>query len=118
MPKYFCSLLALLGVLAADAGYAQTIQAGVKAGIDFSSLPNAGEVIDQIVHLPSTETSSKTGVLFGGFVTYPLRQRMALQPELLFVMKGVKLRESKGRSSRLPAAWKRERRDSNPRPPA
>ena len=96
MQKYFCALVTIVGVLAANAGHAQTIQAGVKVGIDFSSLPNAGEVIDQIVKLPSTETSSKTGVLLGGFVTYPLADRLAFQPELLFVMKGVKLREGNG----------------------
>jgi hypothetical protein len=28
-------------VLVASAGHAQTVQAGVKVGIDFSSLPNA-----------------------------------------------------------------------------
>jgi hypothetical protein len=83
-------------VLAAGAGYAQTVQAGVKVGIDFSSLPNAGQVVDQIVKIPSTETSSKTGVVLGGFVMFPLMDRLAFQPELAFVMKGVKLNEGNG----------------------
>ena len=73
---------------------AQTITTGVKVGIDFSSLPNSGEVIDQIVKQPSTETSSKVGALFGGFVTVPLASRLALQPELQFVGKGTKLNEA------------------------
>jgi len=73
---------------------AQTITTGVKVGIDFSSLPNAGAVIDQIVKQPSTETSSKVGALFGGFVTVPFWNRLALQPELQFVMKGTKLNEA------------------------
>ncbi len=59
-------------VLAASASQAQTVQAGAKIGIDFSSLPNAGEVIDQIVKVPSAETSAKVGATFGGFVTFPL----------------------------------------------
>jgi hypothetical protein len=80
-------------LLAAGASQAQTVQAGVKVGIDFSSLPNAGQVIDQVVKLPSTETSSKTGLVLGGYVMFPLRERLAFQPELSFVMKGVKLNE-------------------------
>jgi hypothetical protein len=80
-------------VLAASASHAQTIQAGVKVGVDFSSLPNAGEVIDQIVKIASTETSSKTGAVLGGFVMFPINDRLAFQPELAFVMKGVKLNE-------------------------
>jgi hypothetical protein len=75
---------------------AQAITTGVKLGIDFSSLPNAGEVIDQIVKQPSTETSSKVGALFGGFVTVPFWNRLSVQPELQFVMKGVKLNEAGG----------------------
>jgi hypothetical protein len=75
---------------------AQTISTGVKVGIDFSSMPNAGEVIDQVVRQPSTETSSKVGALFGGFVTVPFWNRLAVQPELQFVMKGVNLNEAAG----------------------
>jgi hypothetical protein len=59
-------------------------------------MPNAGEVIDQVVKQPSTETSSKVGALFGGFVTVPFWNGFALQPELQFVMKGVNLNEAGG----------------------
>ena len=83
-----------LFVLTAPAIQAQPITTAVKVGIDFSSLPNAGAVIDQIVKQPSTETSSKAGILFGGVVTVPLWNRLALQPELQFVMKGAKLNEA------------------------
>ena len=62
-------LATALCVLGAATVGAQTITTGVRVGIDFSSMPNAGEVIDQIVKQPSTETSSKVGALFGGFVT-------------------------------------------------
>ena len=86
-------LAAALFVCSAPVIQAQTISVGVKVGIDFSSLPNAGEVIDQVVKQPSTETSSKVGALFGGFVTVPFWNRLALQPELQFVMKGAKLNE-------------------------
>ncbi|MGH9140126.1 MAG: porin family protein [Vicinamibacterales bacterium] len=84
----------MLFVCTAPAIQAQPVTTAVKVGIDFSSLPNAGEVIDQIVMQPSTETSSKTGILFGGVVTVPFWNRLALQPELQFVMKGAKLNEA------------------------
>jgi hypothetical protein len=85
---------AALLVLSASMVQAQAITVGVKVGIDFSSLPNAGEVIDQVVKQTSTETSSKVGALFGGIVTVPFWNRLALQPELQFVTKGVKLNEA------------------------
>ena len=96
MKNCVCACVTAVIVLAASVGHAQTVQAGVKVGIDFSSLPNAGQVIDQIVKIPSTETSSKTGVVLGGFVMFPIRDRLAFQPELTFVMKGVKLNEGNG----------------------
>ena len=88
------TLATALFVFSASMLQAQTITAGLKAGIDFSSLPNAGAVSDPIVGQPSTETSSKVGFLFGGLVTVPLLNRLALQPELQFVMKGTKLNEA------------------------
>ena len=93
MKNCVCACVTAVIVLAASVSHAQTVQAGVKVGIDFSSLPNAGQVIDQIVKIPSTETSSKTGVVLGGYVMFPIRDRLSFQPELSFVMKGVKLNE-------------------------
>jgi hypothetical protein len=90
------TLATALFVFSASMLQAQTITTGLKIGIDFSSLPNAGAVIDQIVKQPSTETSSKVGALFGGFVTVPFWNRLAVQPELQFVMKGAKLTEAGG----------------------
>jgi hypothetical protein len=75
---------------------AQPLAAGVKIGIDISSLPNAGEVIDRVVKQVSVETSSKTGVTFGGFVTLPVAEHLSFQPELMFVGKGVKVKEANG----------------------
>jgi hypothetical protein len=87
-------LATALFVFSAPMIQAQTITTGVRVGIDFSSMPNVGEVIDQVVKQPSTETSSKVGAMFGGFVTVPFWNRLALQPELQFVMKGTKLNEA------------------------
>jgi hypothetical protein len=90
------TLATALFVCSASMLQAQTITTGLKVGIDFSSLPNAGAVIDPIGKQPSTETSSKVGALFGGFVTVPFWNRLAVQPELQFVMKGTKLNEAGG----------------------
>jgi hypothetical protein len=78
----------------ARALHAQTVTSGLKLGIDFAALPNAGEIIDPIVHQTSVDTASKVGLMVGGFVRFAIRERLAFQPELLFVMKGVKLDEA------------------------
>lgn len=88
----FLSAIALIGARAD----AQTLTAGVKAGVVFSSLPNAGEVLDQVVRQRSTETSSRVGVAFGGYVTWPIADAWVFQPEMQFVTKGVKLTEANG----------------------
>jgi hypothetical protein len=88
-------VIGLLTLAAADAN-AQSLTGGAKIGINFSSLPNAGEVIDQVVKQPSSESSSKIGAVFGGFVTVPMTDRWAFQPELQFVVKGVTLTEAAG----------------------
>jgi hypothetical protein len=75
---------------------AQQLAAGVQGGIVFSSLPNAGQVVDQIVKQRSVETSSKTGPTFGGFVIIPIADRFSFQPELNFVGKGVKVKQANG----------------------
>jgi len=73
---------------------AQDYSAGLDVGINLTSMPNAGQVIDQIAARPSIESSSKPGVVFGGFVNVPIADQWSLQPELQFVVKGVKLTES------------------------
>lgn len=88
--------IALLVALHAGTAHAQNLTAGVKAGIDFSSLPSAGQVLDQIVGQSSTETSSRVGATFGGYVTWPITGAWSFQPELQFVAKGVKLTEGSG----------------------
>jgi hypothetical protein len=63
-------------------------------------LPNAGEVIDHVVdpsgRTQSVDTSSKVGAALGGFVRFRINDHVGFQPELLFVMKGVKLEQSSG----------------------
>lgn len=97
-----CAALSIVCVVASvsvfTAGEARaqstSVVPGVKIGIDFSSIPNAGELFDQVAKQASSETSSKTGVIIDGFAIVPVMKRFAFQPELAFVTKGVKLTEA------------------------
>ena len=83
-----CATCALTGAAGASA---QTVSAGVKAGIVLGSAPHAGEVLDQISKVKSVDVRSKLGLTGGGFVRFAANDRFSFQPELLLVMKGVKL---------------------------
>jgi hypothetical protein len=91
---YVLSGLVAISVAGPRSASSQTVTSGVKLGIDFSALPNAGEILDPIVHQSSAESTSKVGVLGGGFVQFGFGDRYAFQPELFLVMKGVKLNEA------------------------
>jgi Outer membrane protein beta-barrel domain len=82
-------------VMSGSAG-AQTFDAGVKGGIAVASVPLAGEVFDQIADETSRDSSSKVGVTGGAYIGFPLAPQLSFQPEVLFVMKGVKLSETNG----------------------
>jgi outer membrane protein with beta-barrel domain len=70
---------------------AQTITAGVIGGADFASQLHPGEAIDRLTGTSTLFTAEKPGFEAGGFVTTPITKHLALQPEVLFVQKGVKL---------------------------
>jgi outer membrane protein with beta-barrel domain len=78
-------------LMAAGSAAAQNVTAGVKAGMVLTSVPNAGQVLDQISGVESVDVSAKLGITGGGFVQFAFNDRFSLQPEMLFVMKGVKL---------------------------
>lgn len=82
-------------VMSGSAG-AQTFNAGVKGGIAVTSVPLAGEVFDQIADETSRDSSSKVGITGGAYIAFLLAPRLTFQPEVLFVMKGVKLSETNG----------------------
>ncbi len=98
--KAFVGLIGILFVFTPGTASAQLVDKGVKAGISFTGLPNAGEVIDHIVDptgsTPSVDTTSRVGAAIGGFARFRINDRAGFQPELLFVMKGVKLDERGG----------------------
>lgn len=78
-------------LMAAASAAAQNVTAGVKAGFVLNSIPNAGQVIDQISGVESVDVSTKVGLTGGGFVQFAFNEQVSLQPEMLFVMKGVNL---------------------------
>jgi hypothetical protein len=77
--------------MVAASAAAQSVTAGVKAGFVLNSITNAGQVIDQITGFESVDVSSKIGLTGGGFVQFAFNDRFSLQPEMMFVMKGVNL---------------------------
>ena len=77
--------------MVAASAAAQNVTAGVKGGFVLNSIQNAGQVIDQISGYESVDVSAKTGLVGGGFVQFAFNERFSLQPEMMFVMKGVNL---------------------------
>ena len=78
-------------LMVAASAAAQNVTAGVKAGFVLNSIQNAGQVIDQISGYESVDVSSKIGLIGGGFVQFRFNDGFSLQPEMMFVMKGVNL---------------------------
>lgn len=68
---------------------AQALTYGVKGGITFANLAEeaAGE---------TTTLDNRLGIAAGGFATWPLSGRFALQPEALFTQKGAKAEQGGG----------------------
>ncbi len=64
---------------------AQSVQAGVKLGVAVTSLSNAST----ITQASDESWSALAEMTAGGFVTLARSERFAIQPELLFVTKGV-----------------------------
>lgn len=69
-------------------GQDNPIEFGLKAGLNYSDL-----IIDK--NLPF-ETNSKFGFHVGGFLNFPLNEKIALKPELLFSTQGAEYELSMG----------------------
>jgi hypothetical protein len=72
-------VLALLGT--ESTATAQGVSGGITGGVNFATLsfdPNQDEF----------DFGTRTGMVLGGFVTFPLGQHAAIQPEGLFSQKG------------------------------
>lgn len=80
MKKYILSVgTVLLGLTTLNA---QTIDFGVKAGVNISDIRE--EIAD---------TKMKTGLYVGGYMNYKFNDKMSLQPELLFSVQGANIDE-------------------------
>lgn len=69
---------------ATSPAFAEGMMAGVKGGLNFANL--IGDNVE--------EAASKTSFVGGAFLCYPLTEIFAIQPELLFTMKGAKNEDS------------------------
>jgi hypothetical protein len=69
------------------AAFAQSIESGVKGGVTFATVPQIGPALD----FDSSTTDYRAGVTAGGFVTYDVNDWFGVQPELLYVQKGVEV---------------------------
>jgi hypothetical protein len=65
---------------------AQSVTGGAKAGVVFANIPDFGDVME-------ASTSMRTGLIAGGFLTWSTSGGFGVQPEALYVQKGVKLDE-------------------------
>lgn len=84
-------LLLATAVLAQDEGKGLTAK-GFKAGVNIANITGSDvdDFMDVLSYFAGASLSNKTlmGFSFGGFVTYNFSPTVALQPELLYSMKG------------------------------
>lgn len=89
MKRILC-VLAVLGVaMLAGTAAAQTglVGKGFKAGLAMSTFTGDDNKMDDL------SPDSRMGLGFGGFLTFGLGPNFALQPEVLYMMKGAKYEE-------------------------
>jgi len=79
-------LVAIL-VLSAGPSVAQPVTGGVKAGANFSKI-TFGEFDEDL--------DRKTGLVIGAFITVPMTELFAFQPEMLYSVKGGKFEQPDG----------------------
>ena len=84
-PHIVVVLIGVSIVLVPGSSHAQGIQGGVQGGVTSSSLPNLTNAID--FHGP-VDIESRTGVVIGPFVAFPMNETIAIQVEALFATKG------------------------------
>ncbi len=85
MKRFNVLLLVILMVaFVGTTANAQLIGKGIKAGINLANL--SGDDIE--------ETDMKIGLAVGGFITYGFTEMFAVQPEVLFMMKGAEYTET------------------------
>jgi hypothetical protein len=83
----FLVVVCLLG--RAQTSHAQSISGGIKAGVTSARLPGVTDAIEI-----TADEESRWGGTFGAFVTVPLNDLVAFQPEALYVVKGATVASS------------------------
>jgi len=83
----FSVVVCLLG--RAQTSHAQSISGGIKAGVTSARLPGVTDAIEI-----TADEESRWGGTFGAFVTVPLNDLVAFQPEALYVLKGATVASS------------------------
>jgi len=81
---------ALAALLLAAPAAAQ-VGGGIKAGVNLAHIDGFND--------STTSSSQRTGVIFGGFMTFGMTPIVSFEPELLFSMQGSKLHFSSGNVS-------------------
>jgi outer membrane protein W len=79
-------MLAAMMLFAASSLFAEGMMFGVKGGLNIANL--SGDDVE--------DASSKTAVVAGVFFSYDITEIFAVQPELLFSMKGTKMDTGEG----------------------
>jgi hypothetical protein len=74
---------------------AQQVGGGVKAGVTLGDIPN----IDQVLNATYASTSQRIGWAAGGFLMVRWKNGFAVQPEVLYTQKGVKVSGIEGAGS-------------------
>jgi outer membrane scaffolding protein for murein synthesis (MipA/OmpV family) len=69
---------------------AQTVQGGIKAGVNFANVPTLAEESDT----EGVDSRYRKGIVVGGFATVLLTDWLAFQPEVLYTQKGVEFKET------------------------
>lgn len=79
--------LAIIGCTARTANAQSTTEVGVKVGLNFATVTEFGDAIGDV----GLETSRRTGLLFGGYISRRWSGNLFVQPEVLLVQKGIKV---------------------------
>ena len=66
---------------------AQSVGGGIKAGVTLGDVPN----LDQVLDITDVGTSQRIGFAAGGFMMVRWSNGFAIQPEVLYTQKGVKI---------------------------
>ena len=72
---------------------AQAVGGGVKGGLALGDVPNIDE---EVTDVSGVSTDRRIGFAAGGFLTWRFESGLAIQPEVLYTQKGVKVTGSEG----------------------